>query len=50
MNTCPIYSHSLLSHVRTRDRYWYCRYCRLEISAGFISARNKATLHESLLY
>ena len=48
MNTCPICSHSLLSHIRTRDRYWYCQHCRLETSARFISARNKATLHKSL--
>ncbi len=32
MATCPFCSDTLLRHVRSRQTYWLCRHCRLEIS------------------
>ncbi|MGB5636220.1 MAG: hypothetical protein WBM44_02045 [Waterburya sp.] len=49
MNTCPNCSHNLLSHLRSHNRYWYCQHCRSETSESYISAKNKAILHKSLL-
>ena len=48
MTTCPYCSHSLLNHLRPHNRYWYCKYCRLEISPSFIAAKDRKTLHQSL--
>ncbi|MEM7760182.1 MAG: hypothetical protein AAF298_18955 [Cyanobacteria bacterium P01_A01_bin.40] len=46
MNTCPYCSYTLLRHLRTHQRCWYCR---LETSESLILAQNKTGLHKSLL-
>ena len=39
MNSCPYCSHKLLLHLRSRDRYWYCKHCHLESFDSFIATK-----------
>ncbi len=32
MANCPLCSDVLLRHVRSKQTYWFCRRCRIEIS------------------